>query len=144
MAVTTKQVLTQALQEILVQGSETPLEADEYRDAIFVMNSWFADLLANGVDLGYTVVDSLTDIVTIPDGAVMGAISNLAIALAPQFGGMTSAELAKKAKKGMATIYKLGQIVPDTELPSTLPVGTGNNSGVFTSNFYPGSADANS
>ena len=151
MAYTVEQVIRPALQELLVQGSETPLEADEYRDTIFALNTWMADLEARGVDLGYTTVDSLSDVVTVPDGAIMGIVSNLALLIAPQFGAMPSNELYRKAKRGMNTIYKLGQVIIDSEYPHTLPRGSGNNpSPVLGDNFYHwndgsvGDADANS
>lgn len=149
MAYTVEQVLRPALQELLVQGSETPLEADEYRDTIFALNTWMADLEARGVDLGYTTVDSLSDAVTVPDGAIMGIVSNLALLIAPQFGAVPSNELYRKAKRGMNTIYKLGQTIVDSEYPCTLPRGSGNNPSPFWGdNFYReeevSDADANS
>jgi len=145
MATTAAQLLKQSLQEILVQASEAPLESDEYRDAIFVMNSWMAGLEADGVDLGYTPVDSLSDVITVPAGAIMGMVSNVAILIAPQFGRPISFELQKKAKKGMATMYRLGQAVTVTEFPSTLPRGSGNTAdGLWDDPFYPGAADGNS
>lgn len=150
MAYTVEQVIRPALQELMAQGSETPLEADEYRDCILKLNMWMADLEARGVDLGYTPVDSLSDIVTVPDGAIFGIVSNLAILMAPQFGAMPSNELYRSAKRGMNTIYKLGQVIIDTEYPETLPRGSGNNPSPFWGdNFYHwndgtvGDADAN-
>jgi hypothetical protein len=145
MATTAAQLLKQSLQEILVQASEAPLEADDYRDAIFVLNSWMAGLEADGVDLGYTPVDSLSDVITVPDGAIMGMVSNIAILIAPQYGRPISLELSNKAKKGMATIYRLGQTVAITEYPSTLPRGSGNTAdGLWEDTFYPGAVDGNS
>lgn len=145
MATTAAQLIKQSLQEILVQASESPLEADEYRDCIFVLNSFMADLEANGVDLDYTPIDSLSDEITVPAGAIMGLVSNLAILVAPQFGKSVSLELVKKAKKGMATIYRLGQTVAITEYPDTLPRGSGNTAdGLWEDTFYPGAADGNS
>jgi hypothetical protein len=145
MATTAAQLLKQSLQEILVQASEAPLEADEYRDCIFVMNTFMADLEANGVDIGYTPVDSLSDVITVPDGAIMGMVSNIAILIAPQFGKAVPFELGKKAKKGMSTIYRLGQTVAITEFPNTMPTGSGNTGdGLWYDTFYPGAEDGNS
>ena len=80
---TVAQVAKASLQRILVQASEAPLEPDEYQDYIFALNNYMAQLDAQGVMLGYTVVDSLGDEVTVPTGALRGIIANMAIEVAP-------------------------------------------------------------
>ena len=87
---TVAQVAKAALQRILVQASEAPLEADEYQDFIFAMNNYMAMLDAAGISLGYTVVNDLADEVTIPTGALRGLIANLAIEVSPDYGGIVS------------------------------------------------------
>ena len=58
---TVAQVAKSSLQRILVQASEAPLEPDEYQDFIFSMNNYMAELDAQGIQLGYTVVTDLGD-----------------------------------------------------------------------------------
>jgi hypothetical protein len=141
MSVTVAQVAKAALQAILVQASEAPLEADEYQDFIFAMNNYMASLAAKGVNLGYTAVSDLGDTVTIPPGALTGLIANMAIQSVPYYGGMVTPELALTAREGMQAMRQLGQVITPTRLPSTLPIGSGNEDTGFGRNwhFYPGS-----
>jgi hypothetical protein len=132
---TVAQVAKSALQRILVQASEAPLEADEYQDFIFAMNNYMAELDAQGISLGYTVVNDLGDEVTIPTGALRGLIANLAIEVSPDYGGVISQGLVKAARDGFQTMRLLGQRIAATRNPSTLPVGSGNEDTVYG---YPG------
>jgi hypothetical protein len=135
---TADQVITAALQRILVRASESPLEADEYQDAIFALNNYMLDLDANGINLGYTEIDSLGDQITIPTGALRGTIANLAIELAPDYSGVVSEALVKAAREGEQTMRKLGQRSVTSRYPSTLPRGSGNYDYSYVSNrFYP-------
>jgi len=136
---TAAQVLKAALQRILVQASEADFEPDEFSDAIFSMNNFMFDLDASGVHLGYTQVTNLSDLITIPTGALRGLIANVAIDIAPDYDGDVSPALVQAAKQGMRTMEQLGVEVTTSEFPSTLPRGSGNtgrNRG-RTDNFYP-------
>jgi len=139
---TAAQVITAALQKILVQASEAPLEADELSGAIFTMNNLMLDYDASGIRLGYTEILTLGDDVTIPVGALRGLIYNLARDLVPEFGGEFSQLAEDIAQSGLKTMRKLGVAITATEFPSTLPIGSGNeDDNVFTSRFYPGLED---
>lgn len=119
-------VATGALKLILVEAGDSALEPDEYADALEVMNDYMAALEADGIRLGYSRVCNVADIVTIPDGAIRALKSNLAIELAPQFGGKVSATLIKQASEGMNTFLKYGVNIGQSLLPNTLPMGSGN------------------
>jgi len=119
-------VVTGALKLILVEASESPLEADEYADGLTALNDFMAGLESDGLRLGYVRVCNISDIVTVPDGAIRAIKSNLAIELAPQFGGKISAALLKQATEGMSTLRKIGVRVGQSRLPSSLPMGSGN------------------
>jgi len=134
---TAAQVIKAALQRILGQGSEAEFEPDEYQDAVFAMNNYMLDLDAQGVTLGYTVVADLGDDITIPTGALRGLIANLAIEVAPDYNGTVTPALATVAVKGETTMRLLGQTIVATALPSTLPVGSGNEGTLRTAHFYP-------
>ena len=123
---TAGQVSKAILQEILVHGSETELEASEFQDTIFAMNNYMTSIDANGIQLGYTVVDNLGDIITVPAGALQGIIANVAIMLAPQFGAEIPQGLALKAKTGLRAMRKLGVTLASMHFPGTLPLGSGN------------------
>ncbi len=137
---TVAQVAKAALGAILVQGSESPLEADEYQDFIFAMNNYMASLAAKGVNLGYTNVSNLGDTVTVPAGALTGLIANMAIQSVPYYGGVVTPELALTAREGMQAMRQLGQIITPTRFPSTLPIGSGNEDSTYgySSHFYTG------
>jgi hypothetical protein len=134
---TVEQVARASLQAILVQGSEAPLEADEYQDYIFALNNYMTNLDASGIQLGYTLVNSLDDVLTVPAGALRGIVANMAIEVAAQYGGTISDTLVVSAKQGMDAMKKLGQQIVSSRFPSTLPIGSGNDNWGNTTPFYP-------
>jgi len=131
-------VIKAALQRILVQDSEAPLDASEYQDSIFAMNNFMLDLDAQGVKLGYTEVISLGDEVTIPPGALRGLIANLAIEVSPDYDGTITQGLAQAANDGLKAMRRLGVRIRTSQMPSTLPIGSGNEwDGSSEYRFYP-------
>ena len=135
------QVLRTALLLILSEGSEAELQPDEYEDAIFTMNNLMTGLDADGVQLGYTIVSNLSDEVTVPDGALQGVIANTAVHSAPFYDAEPSPALVLMAENGMKTMEKLGVNVGPSALPSTMPIGSGNEGcntgGNANYHFYP-------
>jgi len=137
----TAAIVTKAiLQEILVHGAESELEAVEFQDTVFAMNNYMTAQAANGINLGYTVVSDLGDDITVPAGALQGIISNVAVMIAPQFGAQVDQALIAKAKVGLNAMRKLGITIQPMAYPSTLPVGSGNEGdGNFSNDhFFPG------
>lgn len=137
---TVAQVAKASLQRILVQASEADLEPDEYQDFIFAMNNYMLSLDAGGIALGYTEVNSLGDTLTVPTGALRGIIANMAIEVSPDYGGQISAGLIAAAAEGLKVMRRLGVTIAATQYPSTLPVGSGNESGRIRGagdHFYP-------
>jgi len=128
------QVTKAILQEILVHGAESELEAVEFQDTYMTAQA------ANGINLGYTVVSDLGDDITVPAGALQGIISNVAVMIAPQFGAQVDQALIAKAKVGLNAMRKLGITIQPMAYPSTLPVGSGNEGdGNFSNDhFFPG------
>jgi hypothetical protein len=86
--------------------------------------------------LGFTTVTNLADEVTIPRGAIRGVIANMAIEVAPQYGGTISPALEHQARQGMRAIRKLGCKIIPAQLPGNLPVGSGNDCGYSYDTFY--------
>ena len=134
---TVAQVAKASLQKILVQASEADLEPDEYEDFIFSLNAYMLALDAEGVSLGYTVVSNLGDDVTVPPGALRGVIYNMAIEAAPEYDGTVTPAVAKIAEAGEKVMRLLGQSLPTSSFPSTLPVGSGNERWGRVSHFFP-------
>ena len=142
---TAASIIKSALQEIVVQASEAPIEADEAQDAIKYMNRMMAAFAADGINVGYTAVTNLGTYVTVPEAALEGIVFNLAKRLAPSYGAQASQQLLMNARAGMETLAKISTDVGPTQYPSTLPIGSGNrrrNQGGWISPFYPGEESA--
>ena len=137
MATTVQQLADDALLQIMVAGSEAPLAADDMADFIYSLNRYMASLVAIGINLGFSEVSSASDQLTVPDGAIDGLTSNMAIKLAPKYGGVVTPELRMDAKDGMETLRVLGQSIPQSAYPTTLPVGSGNEWS-WGPNYYDG------
>lgn len=134
---TAKEVITDALEDILVTESEAPIEQDEALAAIRYLNDLMTGLDARGMALGFTKVDSLDDLVTVPDGALMGIKAQLSINLAPKFRANISGELVQRARDGMKAISNLAVAGGELQYPSTLPRGSGNtNYDGYQDKFY--------
>jgi len=131
-------VAEQALKEILVESGDATPEADEYADFLDAMNNYMAALEADNVILGYTEVDNVSDTVTVPSGAIRGIIANLAIEVAPQYGGRVTPALVSKASTCLDQIYRIGQQFGQQSYPTTLPHGAGTRltEGDFVSPYY--------
>jgi hypothetical protein len=124
---TVAQIIKYALQEILTQASESPLEADEYQDCIFALNAMMNEYEGQGLNLGWSDVSNLGDEITSPTSTHSGIISNLAIRVAPQFMGSVTPQLMDKAARGEKLFNHIGVELDQTEFPSGLPLGSGND-----------------
>ena len=135
---TVKEVGDAALKRILVQGAGAELEPEEYKDFIFALNNLMFALDADSISLGYSRVYNLGDEVTVPTGALRGIIANVAIEVAPEYGGKVSPALVAAASAGMDTIRKLGQRIPTSKFPGNLPRGRAQgSSGLDPWGYYP-------
>ena len=143
MAETANTVIVDALQELLIQASEAPIEADEAQTAIRYLNRMMARFDAQGVSLGYTTVSNLGDEVTVPDGAYDGVVKNLALSLAKQYGATPSADLVAEARDAFDAMQMLSLTIYETRYGPTLPIGSGNEGdAVLSDHFYPDDQDA--
>ncbi len=134
---TAQSVINDALQEMLVQASEQPVQAVDFQTARRYLNRMMAITPFSG--LGYTVVTNPSDIVTVPDAAIEGIIFNLAKRLLPTYDMPLTAELALNAKNGLQEIRRITVTVQPTTMPCTLPIGSGNEQENTFNNqrFYP-------
>lgn len=139
---TADSVIKSALEEIIVQASEAPIQPPQAQAAIKYMNRMMSAFAVSGINLGYTTVTSLGDDITIPDGAVEGLVLNLAIRLAPQYDRPVGPALVDNAKGGKKAMLKLAVNIGPTQYPSTLPRGSGNEDRTFDDHFYPEPDDA--
>ena len=137
-------ILTDALQELVVQASESAIPAVEAQTAIRYLNRMMNRLASRGINLGYTQINDLSDLLTVPDGAVSGVVTNLAVELGNQYDVPIGPGLAARAGAGMEAMIDISFVIIPTRMPDTAPRGTGNTGehfGTFTSPFYPGLTD---
>ena len=137
MSETASTVIRDALQELLVQASEQPIQPTEATDTMRYLNRMMSAWASKGIDLGYTPVTSLGDTITVPDGAIEGIVLNLAIKIAPQYDVAVSLDLRINAKDAYQTILRIARIRPLSKYPTTLPVGSGNEGeNTFTNTHF--------
>jgi len=126
-ATTAVELANSALKRILVQGDDGGLDASDYADFYRSMNNWMAAQEACGTILGYTPVTQGADPITVPSGAVMGIVANVAINVASDYNGTVSPSLVSEARMGLRAMRKLGYRRGQTSFPSNLPLGSGND-----------------
>lgn len=128
--------ISDALLEIGVGAAEQPVQPSHMQTGIRYGNRlMFAhDFLG----LGYTVVSSANDTVTIPPFAEDWAVKALALSMSKQFGpNDNEAALRADVTKSYKLMLKHIPLDISMNMPEILPVGSGNEcyaSGVF----YPG------
>lgn len=121
---TAQQVINDALQEILVQASEQPIQSVDFQTARRYLNRMMVTVPFVG--LGYTAITEPSELVTIPDAALEGVIFNLAVRLLSSYDMPLTVELNASAKNGLKEIRRLTVKVLPTAHPCTLPIGSGN------------------
>ncbi|WP_372857621.1 packaged DNA stabilization gp4 family protein [Pseudoalteromonas sp.] len=133
---TAQGVITDILQEVLVQASEQPVEAVDFQFVARYMNRYMAQLAVT-VPLGYTPVSKPADSITIPDGAINGLIFNVALKILNSFDIDVGPTLFQNANDGLFAMRKISRNLVSTKHPSTLPIGSGNyECNGRSANFY--------
>jgi len=136
---TVNDIITDALEDLVIKADEAPIEPSEAKTAIRTLNRMMHQFASKGINLGYTEVNSLDDEITVPLGAMDGIVSNLAMRLAPKYlSSGVPATLALAAEEGYNTLLRIAIQPGYTRYPDTLPIGSGNKeyNGNDT-NFYP-------
>lgn len=137
-------VVASALQELTVLASEQQIPASEMMTGIKYLNRMMSAYSTMGIKLGYSLVNSPTDAITVPAGAIEGMVSNLAMRLATTYDIAITIDLANKAKEGLVAMRKEGQTVAQQKFSGSLPVGSGNEGagGQFDSQtFFAGECE---
>jgi hypothetical protein len=111
MATPTAQPASQIIADALValnviRSGQTP-SAEDQAQCIRRLNQMMALWEADGRALGYVPVGTVTTTLTVPDGAVLGIWTSLAINVAPLFGANVSPELIALNERGLAVIDKM-------------------------------------
>lgn len=136
---TVRDIIVDALEDLVVQADEAEIEPSEAKTAIRVLNQLMAMYDSDGISLGFTTVNSLDDTITIPEGAVLPVVSNLAMRLAPKYlTGEVPSHLIVAARKGYKILCKIANNRITTAYPGTLPIGSGNEYPAYDfDKFYP-------
>ena len=124
---TATDVVYRALSYNLNRQAESAIEPNELQQGISVLNDMMTGLESDNCYLGYTYITDGTQTVTVSPGVLLGITQNLAIQLAPLFGGKVSPLLERNAMQSMNTILAAGLTPPQTAYPSNLPRGAGRN-----------------
>jgi|TARA_R110000744_G_scaffold97769_1_gene188910 hypothetical protein len=138
---TAGEIVRDALSELTVQAQEQTVPAVDLNTGIRYLNDLMTMLDADGVKLGFTIVDSPNDVITVPAGAIVGMKYNLAIMMANGFDVRVGSELFSFARDGKRVMYKLGVTLNKMNFPSTLPFGSGNDdfgASYLGQAFFPG------
>lgn len=133
------EVINRAFSLIGVRSSEVALTANEKSDAIETLNDMMTEQDADGLMLGYSIVESETDEVTVPDWSLNAIKANLAVLLAPEYDRQITQALADRASEAFRAIKNRAIEIGEVSFPDILPVGAGNRVGTDQNqfNFFP-------
>ena len=112
------QVIADALLAINVIRDGETASAAQQAQGIRRLNQMMALWEGEGRNIGYIPVGTVTDVLTVPDAAILGIVNNLAIHMAPSFGASVPAEIVALAQMGLATIDKITakEVIMDMDL----------------------------
>ena len=137
---TAQTIINDALQEILIQASEQPIQTVDFQTARRYLNRMMNTVPFVG--LGYTNVTNPSDLVTIPDAAIEGVVFNLAKRLLSSYDMPLTQELLMNASNGLKEIRRLTVRINPSRHPCTLPIGSGNEQENYDNDhFYACPAD---
>ena len=141
---TAQDIVSDILQEITVQSPEQSLLSVDFQTVVRYMNRFMSSLDAMGTKLGYTLISSPANAVTIPAGAEEGLIFNIALRLCTTYDITVSADLAIKARDSLNVMKVIGNPPPMSNYPGNMPIGSGNYQNTYNNfNFYDGCCEDN-
>lgn len=128
---TKRQIIEKAFSEIGLASYVFDITPAEMDDCLQRMDSMIAEWESLGIRLGYYLPanpdDSDEDQPSgLPDTSVRAVYTNLALSIAPTFGKIVSAETKSSARQGFNAVMSRFSVIPEQQLPGTLPVGQGN------------------
>jgi hypothetical protein len=124
---TARDVIYRALSYNLNRQAEADIDEDELSDGIAVLNDMMTQLESDDCYLGYTYVTDAADTVTVAPGVLLGITQNLAVQLAPMFGGKVSPGLERNAASSMQSLLSFGISRPSFSYSRSMPRGAGRN-----------------
>ncbi len=134
-------VINDILLDVVVLGADADMDPSETASTMRYINRYMNMLAAKGINLGFTTISSVTDTITISDGAILGLIKNVAMLIAPQYGAIITPDYRLEAKDALDAMRNIGTAITPSQMPCTVPVGSGNDGGWADSKYYACPAD---
>jgi len=130
MTETAETIISDALVELGCYAPQTNITQVQASKGIFYLNAMMLDFDACGINLGYTLVSSLGDEITVNDSAIEPIVMNLAIMISPLFNeNATSTSLFQNARDGYRVLKAISlDSAPNTPYHENTPRGSGNYS----------------
>ena len=131
-----REVINRAFAEVVT--SKYDIENINLSDGLRYLNRMMAKLEIQGIDLGYTSLNSVDEELTTPDTVILGMVKNLALILWPQYSTTPVNPLIKfSADRSLNSMRSQAiNIIQPAQFPSTLPRGSGSNIGRYDDDFY--------
>lgn len=140
MATPTRTYIEKALALLSVKKATIPSTTDEVNDGIETLCDMLIEWDSVGIRLGgRIVIDADTDL-EVPRYSNWAIKTNLAIRMAPEYEVSVRPELQFAAKDSFDNLFArlFGKGLQNVALPSTLPIGQGNEFNTwFSERFYP-------
>ena len=134
MSITVNDIVSPALESIKVKDPRATIDPFDAATAIRELNDLMIALADHdGISLGYTIVSSITDLITTPDWSWGMMRARLALLLADEFGKPLTPALIAKSTDYMAGVRRRTIRLATPSLPTGLPTGQGNSS--YGSNY---------
>ena len=150
---TVAEIIESSMFDLVVAGAEQAVDAVDSAQYIFKLNNLIESIIGDGVTLTWTTVADTGDTLVLMNQAttpvdvtkycVRGIAALMAIEIAPQYGVTVSQETILAAKQGMRTLLKQSRLGTTAKYPTTLPIGSGNETDSFVEDhFYDGNTDS--
>jgi len=131
---TAADIIKGSLRRLQVIESETPIEASEIEDGLEDLNDFGSSHETGFLALGFSPVANTADLINIPRPAVGYFKDALALYIAGQYGTPVPQTLVISAQMTQERALNAYQIPIDVEYPDTLPIGSGNECDLLTTN----------
>jgi len=130
-------LISSALGEIGLAQYVFDASPERLQDALTRLDRLAAEWDGLGIRVGYSFGDDINAQSGIPDTAEQCFALTLALRLAPTFGKTPSAETKIAAKSAFNAMYVARRQMPEVPWPSSMPVGSGNRTGVMGQGYFP-------
>lgn len=124
---TARDVVKAALQYLLKQEAEQPIESADLELCITVLNDMMTSKAGGGINIGFTIIVDADDTVTVSDTYLGYVKTQLALASAPMFDIIPNVFLTTLAAgfEDDLLVTVIGKV--NVEYSDTLPTGAGND-----------------